>query len=1183
MKFRESETLELKKSSSELNAAIVSIVSILNKHGIGELYFGIKNDGSVVGQDISEKTLRDISQAIAENIEPKIYPEIKMVKIDNKSCIYIKFSGDEKPYYAFGRAYIRVGDEDRKLSAKEIENIILNKKIKSIQWDSQWSDQEISCVSEKTVEKFVKKANEVGRLDFKYESVEITLRKLSLINNGRLSNAADVLFCSENPLELQAAVFAGKDKLTFLDIKQLQGNIFDLLEESELYIKNHIDWRVKFGKLEREEIPEIPLEAVREALVNSMCHKDYRIPKSNEIAIFRDRVEIYNPGTFPEGLTPEGFITGRERSVLRNPLIAQTLYYSKDIEKWGSGLKRIYEDCKDNHVKVEFQVLKTGFLVIFYRNNIAAVANGNKVHQAHFETDQYYSKKLTDSMEIPGPYRDWIIEFHARMDIQYLDPNARAFHVPLPEVYIPIETANPFYKPGEERLKKDRVTPIMGDVGHDEEKEEVKESTSIDIEELLGRQECILLRGSAGMGKTTLIKHLAYTIIHGQGPVPLHGYLPVVIFLKDLWPIYESKAAEPQLTFRELLNHYLENKVKTLKWEEVEGFIKKDRALFLLDGLDEVPAQLRPGLVELTAAFWLKNKNNRFLLTGRPHGIDDEVKKYFSQFLRDIELLDDKKIKEFIRQWFLVVSGQAAGLAEETAAEMTGDIEVNEYISVFTQNPLLLTAVCVLYLDNKRLPDQRSELYSRIVDNLLYRRFHQRNDPARVTRIEDYLKSLAFRMMTGNCRTMDIGEAKELLMPWFAPGPGKIPYQHKREIDALFNEIEPQCGLLKRVGGRGEGEIEFFHLSFQEFLAARQILYLDLDYRQYLDKEWWEETLLLYTGLINREWKDKANGIVKEILTGCHDDEKVLHRWWLLGGKALRDIQEYKRAEKVIVLAREKLMALMDKDIDLKDRLEAGEIIGILGDPRIKPPPMVIVEAGEFTMGSDEVEDERPIHRVYLDEFMIGKYPVTNEEFKAFIADKGYKNEALWTPEVWQWLKKENITEPRYWHDRRWNGPNFPVVGVSWYEAAAYAKWLSQKTGDQYVLPTEAQWEKAARGNKGLVYPWGNKFDKNLCNSGESGLGRTSPVGTFPAGVSPYGCMDMAGNVWEWCADWYKEEYYKKSPAKNPKGPSDSSTRVVRGGGWASDDWVCRTACRDWAFHPAYRDFVVGFRLLRAL
>lgn len=369
IKFRENETLELKKSTAQLKEAIVSIVSILNKHGFGELYFGIKNDGTIVGQKISEKTLRDISQSIAENIEPKIYSEINVVKIENKSCIYVQFLGREKPYYAFGRAFTRVGDEDRKLSAKEIENIILKKHNKAVSWESQLSDKTIDQLDEEIIKKFVGKANRVGRLEFKHETIETTIRKLDLINNGWLLNAGDVLFCDENPLVVQMAIFAGKDKLTFLDIKQLKGNIFYLLDESELYIKNHINWRVKFGKLEREEIPEIPIDAIREALVNSLCHKDYKIPKSNEVAIFKDRVEIYNPGDFPEGLNPQDFIEGRERSILRNPLISQILYYSKDVERWGSGLKRIYEDCIENDVKVEFKILKTGFLVVFYRKD----------------------------------------------------------------------------------------------------------------------------------------------------------------------------------------------------------------------------------------------------------------------------------------------------------------------------------------------------------------------------------------------------------------------------------------------------------------------------------------------------------------------------------------------------------------------------------------------------------------------------------------------------------------------------------------------------------------------------------------------------------------------------------------------------------------------------------------------
>jgi formylglycine-generating enzyme required for sulfatase activity len=241
------------------------------------------------------------------------------------------------------------------------------------------------------------------------------------------------------------------------------------------------------------------------------------------------------------------------------------------------------------------------------------------------------------------------------------------------------------------------------------------------------------------------------------------------------------------------------------------------------------------------------------------------------------------------------------------------------------------------------------------------------------------------------------------------------------------------------------------------------------------------------------------------------------------------------------------------------------------------------VEAGEFTMGSNEGDnDEKPIHRVYLDEFMMGKYPVTNEEFKIFINDGGYTNKENWTTEGWEWKEKEKISEPRFWHEGKWNRPNFPVVGVSWYEAAAYAIWLSQKTGKNYSLPTEAQWEKAARGIDGREYPWGNDFDKKLCNSYECKLGRTSPVGIFPKGESPYGCLDMAGNVYEWCSDWYGGDYYKKSPKKNPQGPENGFACVLRGGCWLDGASICRAACRG-GDAPAGCGYDVGFRLVRPL
>ncbi len=271
------------------------------------------------------------------------------------------------PYFAFGRAYIRVSDEDRQLSAKELEALILKKNKDKLRWESELSGYDLSRVDKNALKAYTEKANSAGRINFAFDNAKNILKKLNLMRDNRLLKACEVLFSNENSLEVQAAVFAGIDRVTFLDIRQFRGTIFSLMERSEGYIREHINWRAEIGRLEREEIPEIPIKAIREALVNSFCHRDYYAPESNKIAVFKDRVEIWNPGTFPEGLTPEDFIKGEEQSVLRNPLIAEVLYKSKEIEKWGSGLKRIHEECSAGSVKVEFRDTKNGFLVVFHR------------------------------------------------------------------------------------------------------------------------------------------------------------------------------------------------------------------------------------------------------------------------------------------------------------------------------------------------------------------------------------------------------------------------------------------------------------------------------------------------------------------------------------------------------------------------------------------------------------------------------------------------------------------------------------------------------------------------------------------------------------------------------------------------------------------------------------------------
>jgi formylglycine-generating enzyme required for sulfatase activity/3',5'-cyclic AMP phosphodiesterase CpdA/energy-coupling factor transporter ATP-binding protein EcfA2 len=802
-----------------------------------------------------------------------------------------------------------------------------------------------------------------------------------------------------------------------------------------------------------------------------------------------------------------------------------------------------------------------------------------------FEPVSGEERKSKKPLKIPEAYRDWIVEFHSSLPIEQLAQKGEAFTVPLPRVYIPLDTANPFHKEEMERIKAESAkAKYKKRQAEADEGEEPKEPSMINIEKLLGRQHFILLRGEPGMGKTTLARHLAYTVVHGRGEPGQQGYLPVLVFLKDLWHSYEQaiKSKNDKVTFESLLKAYFTRIECPLEMEVVENYLSRDRAMMLLDGLDEVPEHLRDNLVDKIASFRFAHKKNRFLLTGRPHGISGRAVDRFGEYLRDIEPLDRPKIQGFIADWFREICGQARGVAKKTAAEMIADIGMNEYVSEFIRNPLLLTAVCILYQDNKRLPEQRADLYGRVVDNLLCKRFSDPSDPDKVFRFEAYLRRLAFCMQEGHLKNLEAYGAKEILKEFYPRGEGEDLSEYNRLIDCLFEEVEPHCGLLKRLGG---GEVEFFHLTFQEFLSAKYMIDRNLDYRKYLKDPWWDETILLYVGAISLERTDESNKVALDIINNNEPNRQPRHRLWLLGAKALKDILPFKRNELTVNRARDRLKELMSSHPEPEIRLEAGEILGILGDDRFRDHEMVKVEAGPFIRGSKEGEGydfERPAREIYLDAFEIGKYPVTNREFKGFVDAGGYKEKKFWTQEGWQWREEANILEPRYWHDRKWNGSNFPVVGVSWYEAAAYCKWLSHTTGKEYRLPSEAEWEKAARGKDGREYPWGNKFDEKKCNSYELELGRTSPVGIFPGGKSPYGCLDMAGNVWEWCFDRFDEKYYEKSLDRNPQGPLEGAVRVLRGGSWGSIAHRCRAAFRRFNV-PDIRDVNIGLRLFRSL
>jgi formylglycine-generating enzyme required for sulfatase activity len=233
------------------------------------------------------------------------------------------------------------------------------------------------------------------------------------------------------------------------------------------------------------------------------------------------------------------------------------------------------------------------------------------------------------------------------------------------------------------------------------------------------------------------------------------------------------------------------------------------------------------------------------------------------------------------------------------------------------------------------------------------------------------------------------------------------------------------------------------------------------------------------------------------------------------------------------------------------------------GETRVvSEAPMMYVPAGDFTMGSDDGEsNEKPVHTVYLDAFWIDKFEVTNALYKKCV-DAG---------KCQQPSSPKSSTRDSYYGNSSFD--NYPVIYVSWDDANAFCAWVGKR------LPTEAEWEKAARGTDGRVYPWGNSFDKNLLNSPEGGKGDTTAVGSYLGGASPYGALDMAGNVWEWVADWHGPNYYASSPRNNPKGSSSGQYqfRVLRGCSWDHGQNYVRASYRG-SYPPDARYNYIGFR-----
>lgn len=335
----ETETIELKRSLAELKQGLISLAAMLNKHGRAELWFGIAPDGRAVGLDLNEKTLRDVSQAIAAHIEPAIYPRISRQTTDGKPCLKIEADGWQQPYFAYGRAYIRVADEDKKLSASELKNFILQDNRDALRWENEPAKTTLAQLDTQKIQQFLQRAN------LPEDDPASALEKLDLLHQGQPLNAA-ALFFAHQPVELRCAVFASTTSATIIDRHDFQGDILELIEEAEKYVLKNIHIGMRLEGLRRVDVPEISLKAIREALVNAFCHRDWRDPDYIQVAIFKDRLEIRSPGSLYGNLTFDEILQGNV-SRRRNPKIADLLRRIHLVEAWGRGVPLILANAPD--------------------------------------------------------------------------------------------------------------------------------------------------------------------------------------------------------------------------------------------------------------------------------------------------------------------------------------------------------------------------------------------------------------------------------------------------------------------------------------------------------------------------------------------------------------------------------------------------------------------------------------------------------------------------------------------------------------------------------------------------------------------------------------------------------------------------------------------------------------------
>jgi energy-coupling factor transporter ATP-binding protein EcfA2 len=801
------------------------------------------------------------------------------------------------------------------------------------------------------------------------------------------------------------------------------------------------------------------------------------------------------------------------------------------------------------------------------------------------------------------------------LSMAMIDPRAqhtRAAHLTLQSVFTALDVASTKQQERSEREV-------------DWAKEEDRQGREPALE-AIGRQQYLVLLGKPGSGKSTLVNFITYCLAgEGLGDqdvnlAQLGWKLPALLPLPVILREYAARGLPQELGLWEYLADELEAVELGAYPVELKKHLDRRGGILLLDGLDEVPEahRRRQQLREAVLAFVRDFPKVRVLVTSRPYAYDADWQ--LPGFVR-ADLLDfsQEQIDGYINSWYAVTGRLDPDLsparAEQYAEQLKREVQNNRNLAELAPRPLLLALMVSLHRwqHGGALPEKREELYDKSVDLLLdlWQRpkqlYDEQGRPTReetsalvelgITRddVRDALSQVAYIAHRDQPELTGTAEIPgEQLAAALYNAPGR---KQGVNMDDVIDYVKDRAGLLEERGVDREGRriYAFPHRTFQEYLAACYLLAEDTYPEELVrlargEPERWRETTLLAAGRGGAKAQASVWQLVQALCPGPLPDNLVgvsEDDWWgaFLAGRVLWDVDRLlqtkaERLQEQLAQVRDWLAALIAQGaLPPLDRAAAGEVLDRLGwrpadlDRWIRCP-------GSADDGGD---------------LLAMTYPVTNAQFELFMAAGGYENQAYWG------AGRVEEKAPRYWDLPVYGRARrcYPVVGVSWFEAAAYGAWLSDLLdrarrdedalgereralvadllvagGKQARLPSQSEWARLAGGEADDRYPWdpaGGPATKEpaaileRANTSELGWLRTTPVYLYPQGASrPFGLMDLAGNVWEWTGSWYDEE---------------QRGRVLRGGSFYDYQGYARVSIRNHGY--PYNWFShVGFRLV---